>query len=82
MKIFRCEANAASRPRLVSPQPRAPTRDAGLGWHGNRESRRLSAELGQIDGIQMAGDKVFIQTQTSSAISDKSKRKQFLLGMS
>lgn len=39
-------------------------------------------EMRHISGIQMAGDKVSVQTQTSSAISNKSKRKHFLLSTS
>lgn len=34
---------------------------------------QLTAELRHINGIQMAGDKVLIQTQTSSALAARTR---------
>ena len=79
-KIFRCETRAASLPGLAPSPHRNHTFQQMTLSSVDMETTditQLETELRHIDGIQMAGDKVLIQTQTSSAISSKSKRKLF-----
>ena len=82
VKIFWCETRAASFRRLAPSLYCSHTFPHMTLSSVDMETTdiiQLTMELRHINGIQMAGDKVLIQTQTSSAISNKSKRKHFLL---
>ena len=85
VKIFWCETRAASFRRLAPSlhcNHTFPHMTLSSVDMETTDIIQLTMELRHINGIQMAGDKVLIQTQTSSAISNKSKRKHFLLSTS
>jgi hypothetical protein len=84
-KMLRCDSTAASFPGLASPGTVVTRLHTQLLSSVDMETTdiiQLMTELRRINGIQMAGDKVLIQTQTSSAITSENKRKYSLLSTS